>query len=235
MSLRSRASVRFAIVLSLFALTAASCASEPGTPTSPSQGGAISGINNVVTEYWVTVADETPAPAPTPEPEPEPVPAPAPVPMPAPAPVPGPGGIIGAWPLGPPPPAAPGVPSPTPPSTHPRVSFKIDPEPVGHSGRPITDVASCRILPHTWYYDLHLHAETGVPVVFTERSNFFDGRFTGRNAQTIQLAGNGTVILHVRWCSGYPKFHYTQHRFKGRDDYGEPITINSPWVRLYAP
>ena len=234
MSLTTRKSRASVIALSLIALVAASCASEQRSPTSPSGLSQLSGINNVVTEYWVTMADETPAPVPAPVPVPAPDPAPVP-PPPAPAPIPGPGGLIGAWPPGPPPAAAPGVPVPTPPSNHPRVSFKIDPEPVGHSGRPITDVASCRILPHTWYYDLYLHAETGVPVVFTERENFFDGRFTGRSTQTIQLAGTGTVILHVRWCSGYPKFHYTQHRFKGRDDYGEPITINSPWVRLYAP
>ena len=204
------------MALSVMALAAASCATEERMPTSPSQGGPIVGVNNLVEEYWVTLADET-----TPG-------------TPAPPPPPGPGGNTGSWPPGPPPTAAPGVPVPTPPSTHPRVSIKIDPEPVTYSGRPITDVASCRILPHTWFYDVYLHGETGVTVTFSERENFFDGRFTSRSGQTITLGPNGTVVLHVRWCSGYPKFHYTQHRFKGKDEYGEAVTISSPWVRLYA-
>ena len=197
------------MMLSLIAL-AVSCAGEPGGPTSPSRTTPISGINGAISEFWITVADEAPAPAP------------------------GPGGNTGTWPPGPPPTAAPGVPVPTPPSTHPRVSIKIDPEPVMYSGAPITDVASCRDLPHTWFYDQYIHGETGVQVVFSERENFLDGRFTSRNGQTITLGGNGTVILHTRWCSGYPKFHYAQTRFKGSDEYGEKVEISGPWVRMYA-
>ena len=143
------------------------------------------------------------------------------------------------WPPGPPPAPAPGAPVPTPPSTHFRVSLKIDPEPVPHSGKPITDVAACRnpvmkyqrgTAPGT------IHAETGVPVTFAERENFFEGRFVSRNGETLTLNGNGTIALHTRWCSGYAKFHYAQTRFKGKDEnYGEPIEISGPWVRLLAP
>ena len=112
--------------------------------------------------------------------------------------------------------------------------MKVDPEPVPYSGRPITDAAGCKILPHTWYYDQYIHAETGVPVTFTERENFLDGRFVSKSTASFTLAGNGTVILHTRWCSGYAKAHYAQSRFKGRDEYGEAITISGPWVRLLA-
>jgi hypothetical protein len=210
MLLPSGKSLVSVLILLLIALVAVSCAGEQRSPTSPSGASSISGINNLVEEYWVTLADEAPAPTP------------------------GPGGNTGSWPPGPPPTAAPGVPVPTPPSTHPRVSIKIDPEPVMHSGTPITDVASCRGLPHTWFYDVHIHGETGVRVSFSERENFFDGRFVSKSGP-IDLAPNGTVILHVRWCSGYPRFHYTQHRLKGTDEYGEKVELSTPWVRLYAP
>ncbi|MBF8299933.1 MAG: hypothetical protein HW394_303, partial [Acidobacteria bacterium] len=42
-------------------------------------------------------------------------------------------------------------------------------------------------------------------------------------------------ILHTRWCSGHAKPHYAQSRFKGKDEYGEAITISGPWVRLLTP
>lgn len=206
MSLKTRSLVSV-MVLSLIALVAA-CASEQRSPTSPTGPSSMSGINSVVEEYWVTLADEAP-------------------------PLPGPGGNTGSWPPGPPPLAPPGVPVPTNPSTHPRVSIKIDPEPVLYSGTPITDVVSCRTLPHTWFYDVILHGETGVRVNVSERENFFGGRFTSKSGG-FELGPNGTVVLHVRWCSGYPTFHYTQHRFKGTDEYGEKIEISTQWIRLYA-
>lgn len=236
MSLKSRRSVRVAIVLSLFALVAASCTTQPGTPTSPS-GTPPSGINNVVTEYWVTLADETPAPGPAPEPgaEPAPVPAPAPAPPAAPAPVPpGPGGNTGTWPPGPPPPPAPGAPVPSPPNSYWRLTLKV-PDPVLHDGKPISDVPGCRSNPYTWYYDQLLHNETDVTVELMERENFFDGRFISRNTQRINIGKYDTVILHTRWCSGVPTFHYAQTRFKGRDNNGEQVNLNGPWVRLFAP
>jgi hypothetical protein len=123
---------------------------------------------------------------------------------------------------------------PTPPSLHFRLKIKIDPEPVAHSGTPVP-IFGCRDLKYTWYYDQHLQAETGVPVTFVERENFFDGRFVSRSEGTILLAGNTSVILHTRWCSGHAKPHYTQSRFTGRDEYGEPVLISGPWVRLLTP
>jgi hypothetical protein len=219
------------IALSLAALGIASCATEPGAPTSPTQVSTI-GSANVVGEYWITLADEHEPLPPAPAPEPtEPAPAPAP-PPPA-----GEGGNTGSWPPGPPPTAAPGVPVPTPPSTHMRMSVRIDPEPVHHSGQPITDSAYCRSnLPrYTWYYDQRISTDTGVPVTITERENFFDGRFVSRNTQTIVIPGNNGVILHTRWCSGVNAFHYAQTRFKAHAEGGEQFTLSGPWVRLYKP
>jgi hypothetical protein len=114
------------------------------------------------------------------------------------------------------------------------LSIKIDPEPVPYSGTPV-GTFSCRNLRHTWYYDQHLHTETGIKVKLTQRENFFDGRFVSKIEETIQLDGNSSVVLHTRWCSGYAKPHYTQTRFTGEDENHEPITISGPWVRLLTP
>lgn len=205
------------ILLSLLALLVASCETGRQTPTAPSTLPSLADVTPYYAEYWVTLADETPPP----EVEPGPKPAPAP------------GG--GSWSPGPPPPAPAGVPVPTSPSTHFRLRFKIDPEPVPHSGRPITDTASCRNLKHTWYYDQIVHGETGIGITIQERENFFDGRFVNRNTQKIWIPGNGTVVLKTRWCSGFGVFHYTQTRFKVTDDEGGQFTVSAPWVRLQAP
>lgn len=206
------------IVLSLAALAIASCGRQ-NSPTAPSSVTAAA-LQPAVTEYFVTLFDEAPAP-PREPPAPELPPAPGSAPVP--------------WPPGPPPLAAPGVPVPTPPSTHFRlVPLKVDPEPVLHSGTPV-GTFSCRDLKYTWYYDQHLNAETSVPVTFTERENFFDGRFVNTNTEAIRLVVHVPVILHTRWCSGYAKPHYAQTRFKGKDDNGEPVTISGPWVRLLTP
>ena len=235
MSLKSPPRIAAFLALLGAVFTIASCGAEQPSPTSPSLVAPLSDVGPATAEFVVTIADETPAP---PEPGPDdPAPAPggppaAPAPVPAPAPPPG---MLPEWPPGPPPRSAPGVPVPTPPSTHFRVRLKIDPEPVPYSGQAITDVAACRNLKHTWFYDQYIHGETGVAVTFPERENFFDGRFTSKNGETIRLAGNGTVVLRTRWCSGYATFHYTQTRFKGKDEYGEAITISGPWARLLAP
>ena len=199
------------MVVALGATTIASCTQQ--TLTSPSQLG-VSGAVQPAAEYWVTLFDETAPGAPAPPSPPGSAPSP--------------------WPPGPPPMALPGVPMPTPPSEHPRLHIKIDPEPVPHSGVAV-DAFSCRDHRFTWYYDQHLITDTGVPVTFSERENFFDARFTSRNGETIHVPGNSGVVLHTRWCSSYSKPHYTQTRFKGTDDYGEPVEISGPWVRLLAP
>lgn len=131
--------------------------------------------------------------------------------------------------------AAPGVPVPTPPSTHFRlVPIKIDPEPVPHSGVPVATFG-CRDNKYSWYYKQILDAETSVDVIFNERENFLDGRFVSKNTESIHLVVHKPVTLNTRWCSSYAKPHYAQTRFKGRDANGEPITVSAPWVRLLAP
>ena len=138
------------------------------------------------------------------------------------------------WPPGPPPKAQPGVPVPTDPTVSTRMHILINPEPVPHGGEPVP-IAGCANHPFTWYYDQVLINDSGLAITFTQRDNFFDGRYSSTNPETIQIRGNGTVTLHTRWCSGYAKPHYTQTRFTGRDETGEPIEISGPWVRLLTP
>jgi len=198
--------------VALAGATITSCSQQP-SPTSPSAVGVSAAVQPAA-EYWVTLFDETTPGAPT-----------APLPS---------GSAPSPWPPGPPPRAQPGVPVPTSPSTHMRLHIKIDPEPVLHSGVPV-GTQGCQNHPYTWYYDQHLVSDTGVAVTFTERDNFFDARFAGKNGETIQIPGNKEVVLHTRWCSAYATPHYTQTRFKGRDEYGEPLEISGPWVRLLTP
>jgi hypothetical protein len=177
---------------------------------------------------------DEPAPEPPPPTEPPPTepPPPAPEPTPTPDPVPAPPPVNSPWNPGPPPRAEAGVPVPTPPSWSDRVLVKIDPEPVPYSGNPIPDIASCRILPHTWFYEQIVHNQTGITITFNERENFFDGRFSSKVSQTLELKPNGTFRLFSKWCSGYRIFHYAQTRFRGKDENNNPIEISGPWVRL---
>ena len=195
------------------------------SPTSPSVVGPAANNSPIVGGSFVTLADEAPEPPP---PDADPAPPTLPPELPPTSP---------DWRPGPPPRPAPGAPAPTPPSTHVRVLIKIDPEPVPHSGKRITDVAACtgEEMKYTWYYDQILHADTGVRVFLSERENFFDGVFTGRSSGTLDIPPNGTIVLHSRWCSGNPEFHYAQTRYKGKDDYGAAVEISGPWVRLLPP
>ena len=139
------------------------------------------------------------------------------------------------WPPSAPPRAQPGVPVPTDPTVSPKMHIMINPEPVTHSGVPVP-IASCATNhPYTWYYDQVLVNDTGLAVTFTQRENFFDHRYSSTNPEVIQIRGNGTVTIHSRWCSGYPKPHFAQTRFKGRFEDGEPFEISAPWVRLLTP
>jgi hypothetical protein len=239
------------LAISTVALVAGSCGStEYGSPTGPTMvasqataGPAGSAVLSPADEGDAPINGDDPAPPPDgappaadPAPAPGPDPAPAP-PAAGPAPAPDPNA---PWNPGPPPtpaPPAPGqLPTPMPgtPNSHPRLIVKIEPEPVPYSGKPVPTF-SCRDLQHTWYYEQILHGQTGIAVTITERENFFDGRFVSKVSETIHIPGNGTHRLQTRWCSGYPKFHYAQTRFTGKDENGEPVVINGPWVRLMAP
>jgi hypothetical protein len=138
------------------------------------------------------------------------------------------------WPPGPPPKAKPGVPVPTDPTTTAQMHITIDPEPVMHSGVPVP-VSGCDNHPYTWYYSQVLVNDSAVAITITSRENFFDGRYTSTNAQAINIAPQGTVMVDTRWCSGYAMPHYAQTRFKGRDQTGATFVISAPWARLLAP
>jgi hypothetical protein len=231
MSLTSPRLIRPLATLPFAALAIASCSQE-SAPTAPSS--SLTGAPQpTVQEYVVTLFDSTPLSRETsvsrevpPDRTPDSAPAPEPPYEP--------GSATTPWPPGPPPQAEPGVPMPTPPTLQDRFILKIDPEPVRHSGTPIP-IAACRDLKYTWYYDQILHNQSGIPVEFTERENFFDARFVSRSTETIALAGNGTTVLHTRWCSGHAKPHYAQSRFKGRDRDGAEVIVSGPWVRLLSP
>ena len=215
------------VIASLLALSAtaaliASCGGQASL-TSPSSV-MVSSAGSTATEYFDMLAD--PAGPRLNAQDTEPTPAP-PIIYP-------PGSGPDPWPPGPPPHAEPGVPVPTPPSTHLRLHIMVEPEPVPYSGVPVP-IFSCRDNKHTWYYDQVLVTDTGLSVTFTERENFFDGRYVSTNRTPLTIAGNTGVTLHTRWCSAYPKPHYAQTRFKGRDETGEPVVINASWVRLLTP
>lgn len=211
MSLRSPRLAAPLVAIALAAATIASCSQQ--TPTAPSAlNGSIA--SQPAAEYWITLFDETPPGEPAPTYPPGSAPSP--------------------WPPGPPPRALPPTPEPKPPSTHQRVRIRINPEPVPASTTRI-QTTSCRDHEYFWYYDQELITDTGVTVVFDERHNFFDGRFTSKNTARVSVPGNNSVIVHTRWCSSYPKPHYTQTRWIGKDDYNAEVVIEGPWVRLLSP
>src|SRR5687768_11028000 len=223
MSLTSPRLIAPTVAIALGVVTITSCSQQP-SPTSPSALSASAAVQPAA-EYWVTLFDETAPDAPVPAPDAPTSEAPAPA---------APGSPPSPWPPGPPPNAQPGVPVPKPPSTHQRVRIRITPEPVPHSGTRVP-TTSCQDHPYTWYYDQELITETGVTVVFDERHNFFDGRFSSKNTTRVQIPGNNSVVVHTRWCSSFAKPHYTQTRWIGKDDYNQPVEIEGPWVRLLTP
>lgn len=218
---RSSRFIAALIVISAVALIMGSCGTnEQRSPIAPSSIGTVSGLQSG------SLAEEAPDPAP-PNAEPEPGPQPPP---------------DGDVPPNPDPPATddpalPPAPAPTPGGppailpgpvmTHPLAAARVEPSPVPYSGQPINDVASCRDLKHTWFYEQVLYATSGISVTFTERDNFFDGRFVSKVSASIPIPGNGTVRLQSRWCSGYPIAHTAQTNFRGRDENGNPVVIST--------
>jgi hypothetical protein len=237
----SRRVIPLLVALAMVAAITGSCGSaEQGTPISPSAVNAPAGRFDTAPEPSDTDPDdpgggEEPAPAPAPEPAPPP-PAPSPSPSPAPAPAPAP---VDDYPMipqpAPAPPGQPATPVPSRPTVGGFVLAKVNPNPVPYSGNPITDVRSCASLRHTWYYEQLLHSETGGNTYkFTERQNFFDGLYVSTTRETHELGPNGTIKVNSRWCSGYAKPHWAQHRWIGTDAQGNKVTINGPVIRLEA-
>jgi hypothetical protein len=145
-----------------------------------------------------------------PPPTSAPAPAPSPAPVPAPAPAPSPSPAIG------------------------RVEVTINPNPVPFSGQPITDIASCRDRPNTWFYDQVLREVGGAAVTVTERVDTFDGAVTSRTNPGLRIAANGSTTLRTRWCSSSPAAHTAQTTFSGTDANGRSWTVVGPTVRLQA-
>jgi len=147
-------------------------------------------------------------------PAPSPTSAAKPVPKPAPAPAP--------------------TPPPTPSPSAGRVEVTINPSPVPFSGQPITDIASCRDRPNTWFYDQTLREVGGAAVTITERVDTFDGAVTSRTNPGLRIAANGSTTLRTRWCSSSAAAHTAQTTFNGTDANGRSWTLAGPTVRLQA-
>jgi hypothetical protein len=114
------------------------------------------------------------------------------------------------------------------------VQATITPNPVPFSGQPITEVASCRDRPNTWFYDQVLRETGGVAVTITERVDSFDGAVTGRSNPNLRIAASGSTTIRTRWCSSSASGHTAQTTFSGTDANGRSWSVTGPVVRLSA-
>ena len=228
MSLTSPRVIFPSIALALAALMVASCGQQ-NLPTSPSVTTALTGQQAVVAEYFMEIVDPTSelSGAERYKLLEEPVPPPPP-----------PGSIPDPWPpTGPPQRGPAGTPLAGPPSTNQRMHIKIDPDPntgVPHSGVPV-GIFACRNHPYTWYYDQTVATDTGLEIKIQTRYNYFDNRWAGENRDGFNVRGNSGVVLHTRWCSSYPRPHFTQTNFKVSVENGEEFSFNGPYVALKSP
>src|SRR5712691_3963840 len=154
------------LALSAAALLIASCGEQP-LPTVASPVASTTALQSSATEFIDMLVDPAGLLGTLDE---EPAPAPAPIVYP-------PGSGPDPWPPGPPPRAQPGVPVPTDPTTSAKMHIVINPEPVTESGMPVP-APGCNNHPYTWYYDQVLVNDSGLAITFTQRENFFDGRYT---------------------------------------------------------
>ena len=131
-------------------------------------------------------------------------------------------------------------PSNTPPSTPPAqlngaIKLTVNPNPVPFSGKPITDLASCRNRNNTWYYEVKLEETGGVEVVFHTQLDGFDGFVVNtKTNQRIVVPAKGSVTLNPRWCSSTSGKHTSQHTFTGADANGKAITVSTGVINLNA-
>jgi hypothetical protein len=110
----------------------------------------------------------------------------------------------------------------------------INPSPVPFSGQAITDVASCRDRPNTWFYDQVLRETGGVAVTITERVDSFDGVVTSRSNPSLQIPANGSTTIRTRWCSTAASAHTAQTSFTGTDANGRTWSVTGPTANLQA-
>jgi hypothetical protein len=137
-------------------------------------------------------------------------PAPTPTPTPTPTPAPASGTAVG------------------------RMQITITPSPVPFSGQPITDIASCRDRPNTWFYDQVLKEVGGVAVTVTQRADSFDGASSAPTNPGLRIPANGSTTIRTRWCSVSASAHTAQSNFSGTDANGKAWSITGPVVRLLA-
>jgi hypothetical protein len=116
------------------------------------------------------------------------------------------------------------------------VQISINPNPVAHSGAPITDAAGCANVKYTWFYDQVFQETGGSAVTFTQRIDLFDDRETNNISNLNQVVpANGTSSIRSRWCSSTKAAHTAQTRWTGTDAAGRPISVLGPKVTLSAP
>jgi hypothetical protein len=135
---------------------------------------------------------------------------------------------------GPPPTApSPTTPSPTPVGS---LQIEINPNPVPHSGVPITDAAGCANVQFTWYYDQIIRETGGSTVTLTSRIDLFDDRETNnRTNLNVVVPANGSTTIRSRWCSSNRAAHSAQTRWTGTDANGRTVTVLGPRVTLNMP
>src|SRR6185436_6578517 len=127
-------------------------------------------------------------------------------------------------------------PAPTPPANTngtANVNVDIRPNPVPFSGAPITDAASCAGSANTWFYEQVFTETAGAAVLFSQRTDEFDGRVTSANASTsITVPARGSFTLKSRWCSASSVSHTAKSTFYGTDANGHQITVSGGTVQL---
>lgn len=138
----------------------------------------------------------------------------------------------------PPPPVVTQPPPSNPPPGSPAgaLSVAINPNPVPHSGTPITDSAGCANVRYTWFYEQVIQETGGSAVTITNRIDLFDDRETN-NVGNLNMAvgARGSTTVRSRWCSSTRAEHTAQTRFTGTDAAGRTVTVLGPKVRLMAP
>jgi hypothetical protein len=113
------------------------------------------------------------------------------------------------------------------------IQISIVPNPVPHSGQPISDVPGCAALPFTWFYDQVIRETSGVDVTFTARVDRFDGNVVNNlNGITISVPANGETTVRTRWCSGNKTAHSAQTTFSGTDANGNAVNVDAPEANL---
>src|SRR5262245_47683306 len=134
------------------------------------------------------------------------------------------------------------TPSPQPTQPGPPVSatgaieISVNPNPVPHSGTPITDAAGCVGVKYTWFYDQVIRETGGANVTLTNRIDLFDDRETNNVGNlNIVVGARGSNSVRSRWCSSNKAQHSAQTRWTGTDASGRSISVLGPKVILSAP